>query len=77
MPVYEFVCGDCNTQFDTLVRSFQASDEVTCRDCESANVRRLVSTFAVSGFDDTLVATGSLADTGGGGCCGGSCGCGH
>ena len=77
MPVYEFVCADCDTRFDTLVRSFSAADEVTCRECESGNVRRQVSTFAVSGFDDTLVATGPLASNGGGGCCGGSCGCSH
>src|SRR5438874_1085873 len=60
MPVYEFVCKDCNTRFDALVRNFKAADEVTCRGCESGNVRRMVSTFAVSGFDDTLVATGPL-----------------
>jgi putative FmdB family regulatory protein len=78
MPVYEFVCRNCQTHFDTLVASFKAADDVTCRACESDDVRRLVSTFAVSGFDDTMVATGSLAgDAGGGGCCGGSCGCGH
>jgi putative FmdB family regulatory protein len=74
MPVYEFVCEDCDSRFDTLVRSFSASGEVTCKDCESENVRRLVSTFAVSGFDDPMTAMSQ--PSAGGGCCGGSCGCG-
>jgi putative FmdB family regulatory protein len=74
MPVYEFVCQDCNSRFDTLVRSYSASNEVACKDCESENVRRLVSTFAVSGFDDPMAAASQ--PSAGGGCCGGSCGCG-
>jgi hypothetical protein len=56
------------------VRSLNSAAEVTCRDCDSENVRRLVSTFAVSGFDDPLTAAQATSS---GGCCGGSCGCGH
>lgn len=76
MPLYEYICEDCNGKFDALVRSFSAADDVSCRTCDSENVRRVVSSFAVSGFDDGF----TMADAGpsaGGGCCGGSCGCGH
>jgi putative FmdB family regulatory protein len=73
MPVYEYRCKDCDTRFDTLVRSFDAADDVTCRSCSSPNVRRLVSSFATfGGFDDQVVQGQSS-----GGCCGGSCGCRH
>lgn len=74
MPVYEYVCKECNTRFDTLVRSSEA-ERASCTSCSSTNVRRLMSSFAmVGGFDDSYVAS----DAGnGGGCCGGSCGCGH
>jgi putative FmdB family regulatory protein len=75
MPVYEFVCRDCHSRFDTLVRSFDAAKDVTCRECSGPNVRRLVSGFAmVGGYDDPIVSSG---DAGSGGCCGGSCGCHH
>ena len=75
MPVYEYRCRDCNTRFDTLVKSAGAATEVSCEHCASSNVRRLVSSFAmVGGYDDTYVAS---EGSGGGGCCGGSCGCGH
>lgn len=75
MPVYEFVCTDCQNRFDTLVRSFDTTDAVTCGRCESGNVRRLVSSFAtVGGLDDPVTP---MQNTRSGGCCGGSCGCGH
>jgi len=77
MPLYEYVCNDCDTRFDTLVPSFRQADQVTCAQCSSGSVRRLVSTFAghVSGHDGAF--SESLTPTGAGGCCGGSCGCGH
>ncbi|MBV9281811.1 MAG: zinc ribbon domain-containing protein [Chloroflexi bacterium] len=75
MPLYEYVCKDCNTRFDLLVRHDRA-DGVTCRSCDGGNVRRLVSGFAtVGGYDDEFVPR--QASGNGGGCCGGSCGCGH
>ena len=75
MPLYEYVCEECNDRFDRLVRSFAEADGVTCTSCESEKVRRLMSRVAVvGGLDDPITP---LASTGGGGCCGGSCGCGH
>jgi len=77
MPLYEYVCNQCDTRFDALVRSFRQADEVACTDCASSDVRRLVSTFAghVSGHDGAFSET-ALPTRSGGGCCGGSCGCG-
>jgi putative FmdB family regulatory protein len=74
MPLYEYECRDCEGRFDLLVRSFDAADTVQCDRCESPNVRRLVSSFAsfVGGLDDPVTPRATT-----GGCCGGSCGCGH
>lgn len=74
MPLYEFICNDCSDRFETLVRSFDAAKDVECEECHSPNVRRLMSTFAVSGMDDPVSPRLNMS---GGGCCGGSCGCGH
>ncbi len=77
MPIYEYQCRDCDTRFDALVKSLAVADQVPCTSCSGANVHRLVSTFAtVGGFDDEFTASDFKAGTGGG-CCGGSCGCGH
>lgn len=76
MPLYEYQCKDCQTNFDALVRRREDADGVCCRSCASSNVRRLVSGFAMVGGYDDQITMGQTAN-GGGGCCGGSCGCHH
>jgi putative FmdB family regulatory protein len=64
MPIYEFVCMECESHYEELVPMGEAAD---CPDCGSANVRKQFSVFAAHG-----VESGSAI--GGEGCCGGSCG---
>ncbi|MEX2646584.1 MAG: zinc ribbon domain-containing protein [Gaiellaceae bacterium] len=65
MPIYEFVCMQCESHFEELVRMGELAD---CPDCGSANVRKQLSVFAAHG-------PAERPSFGGGGCCGGSCGC--
>ena len=69
VPIYEYVCMECESHFEELVRS--ADQEVTCPDCSAEKVVKQFSVFAAHG---TVAQPGF---GGGGGCCGGSCGCGH
>jgi putative FmdB family regulatory protein len=69
VPIYEYVCMECESHFEELVRS--ADQEVTCPDCSAEKVVKQFSVFAAHG----TAAQPSFG--GGGGCCGGSCGCGH
>ncbi len=48
MPIYEFVCHECETAFEALVFGF-STDGVRCPDCESDDVKKKVSTFAAVG----------------------------
>jgi putative FmdB family regulatory protein len=68
MPIYEYACMECESHFEELVRN--AEQAVACPDCGAANVLRQLSAFAVTG------ASSKPSFGGGGGCCGGSCGCG-
>jgi putative FmdB family regulatory protein len=68
VPIYEYVCMECESHFEELVRG---EEQVACPDCEASNVRRQLSVFAAHGV------TTQPSFGGGGGCCGGSCGCGH
>ncbi len=68
MPVYEYVCMKCEAHFEELVRGDQ---EVMCPECSATKVVKQLSTFA------TIGTAGQTGAFGGGGCCGGSCGCGH
>ena len=68
MPIYEFVCMECESHFEELVRVGGSAD---CPDCGGSNVRKQLSVFATHGPSE------QPSFGGGGGCCGGSCGCGH
>ncbi len=46
MPIFEFVCQECGSPFEELVRSASATEEVTCPFCESDQVAKQISTFA-------------------------------
>ena len=71
MPIYEYRCDECETEFEKLVRAFR--EEVSCPDCGSAAVERRLSTFA-------FASSGNEPRPSRGGRCGcgrGGCGCGH
>lgn len=46
MPIFEFVCDDCEKPFEELVRSASAVDTVACPSCGSGQVKKKISTFA-------------------------------
>jgi putative FmdB family regulatory protein len=46
VPIYEYVCADCEHRFETLVRRW--GDAVACPSCASATVDRQLSVFAVA-----------------------------
>jgi len=60
MPIFEFVCTDCNQPFEDLV--FGSSIEgVLCPSCGSEQVKKKMSTFAskISGGDGASLSLGS------------------
>ena len=46
MPIFEFMCTDCNESFEELVRSLNTVDEIDCPSCGSRHVQKMISTFA-------------------------------
>lgn len=74
MPIYEYICNDCNQQFDAL-RSYKEADEpIPCDKCHGQHTSRKLSVFfAQSGGQ--VVAGGNTS--GCSGCSAGTCaGCG-
>lgn len=47
MPIFEYQCRDCGARFEKIVAT--ASTTATCNACESGNVEKLLSVFAVAG----------------------------
>lgn len=46
MPIYEFVCRDCGTEFEKLL-SFSSTVTPACPQCQSENVKRQMGLPAV------------------------------
>jgi putative FmdB family regulatory protein len=46
MPIYEFVCRECGTQFEHL-QSFSAHGHPPCPNCQSMHVSRMMSKPAI------------------------------
>jgi putative FmdB family regulatory protein len=63
MPIFEYVCNDCNHQFEALVYGKQ---KAACPKCQSKELAPQLSVFAVS-------AKGSSSPAPSGGACG-ACG---
>jgi putative FmdB family regulatory protein len=57
MPIYEYHCNDCNTDFEQFVRSMLAQETITCPDCGGQHVKKAISLFGGLG--------GSSAKSGG------------
>jgi putative FmdB family regulatory protein len=47
MPIYEYACRDCNTEFEQLVRTMNRDDAFKCPKCGSSKTARALSVFAV------------------------------
>jgi putative FmdB family regulatory protein len=72
MPIYEYVCDDCNAQFEKIVINRQ--QEISCPSCSSKKATIQLSVFSSSvGGGSPKSSSGSTG--GGGACCGGGCGC--
>ena len=48
MPIFEYMCVRCGTNFEQLVRS-GSEQEIVCPHCNGSRVLKQFSTFAVRG----------------------------
>ena len=72
MPIYEYVCEQCETRFEKIVLNKQ--QEIACPKCASKKASIQLSVFATANGGNGTPK--SFAPSGGGGsCCGGGCGC--
>ena len=54
MPIYEYMCKDCESQFEKFVRSMTTSVEVKCPHCGGTHVKKGWSAFATSNAVSSL-----------------------
>jgi putative FmdB family regulatory protein len=46
MPIYEYLCDQCGTEFEKFLRSSEAAAGIACPSCGEPRVTQRVSTFA-------------------------------
>jgi putative FmdB family regulatory protein len=68
MPTYRYICEKCGEEFTKRRSTDQRDAEVSCTACDSQEVKRALSRFAVSSGGSSAPA---CADSGG--CASGSC----
>jgi len=49
MPIYEYKCSKCGTEFEKLVVNDR---KVSCPECKSKNVKKKFSLFGMSGVEN-------------------------
>ncbi len=66
MPIFEYKCNECQTKFEVLHKSINNIESVNCPKCNSADNKKMLSSFSAS------VSSSSSSSVGG--CESGSCG---
>ncbi|MDZ7637108.1 MAG: zinc ribbon domain-containing protein [Bryobacterales bacterium] len=46
MPIREYVCNQCGSDFEKIVRATQAGDDVACPSCGSRRLEKKLSSFS-------------------------------
>ncbi len=54
MPIFEYICRECEKHFEVLV---QGSNQPICPSCNSDELEKKMSGFAVGGNSVSLVAS--------------------
>jgi len=65
MPIYEYYCPDCSTEFEKLVRLSEANKTPDCPECGEKHAQKKLSAFAMSGGSTGSGATASSCGGGG------------
>jgi len=70
MPIFEYSCDDCGTNFEKLVRRSADADAIECPQCGQKHLTTRYSTFAARNGGSKTAAQPAM-DCGAGACCGG------
>ena len=73
MPIYEYICEDCQTHFEKIVLNKQ--QEISCPKCAGKRNAIQLSVFSAGAPNSSSAKSSDGFSGGGGSCCGGGCAC--
>ncbi|MBE0460049.1 MAG: zinc ribbon domain-containing protein [Candidatus Aminicenantes bacterium] len=62
MPIYEYICKNCNRRFETFV-SLGQKKTISCDKCGSKDVQKLFSSFGIGGGSSRLRSSSDSCQT--------------
>lgn len=48
MPLFDFKCNDCNKTFEKIIASGSSYENLTCPQCKSNNISKIISPIKIS-----------------------------
>jgi putative FmdB family regulatory protein len=63
MPIYEYTCKDCGSQFDKFVRSMTTQVEAKCPSCGGTRTRKGWSVFGTANTGGDLGSRSAAASS--------------
>ena len=70
MPIYEYECVRCGTNYEILHLGREIKEEILCPSCSSNEYKKLISSSSISMNGISTSESSNVS----GGCCGGACG---
>jgi putative FmdB family regulatory protein len=77
VPSYDLACDACDHRFEAFRQGFLRDEDKVCPACGATGARQLFTGFVTARPSSGDGAPSVVGFGGSGGCCGGSCGCGH
>ncbi|MFU8826354.1 MAG: FmdB family zinc ribbon protein [Brevefilum sp.] len=68
MPIYEYTCQDCQTNFEIIRRMQDADAPLTCEHCQGTYVKRGISLFNASSSGRVIAGGSSCSSCSSGAC---------
>lgn len=65
MPIYEYLCEECGTKFEKLVRRASDAPEIECPSCGRKRLKQEYSRFAAHAGPSSKSAEGPMCPGGG------------
>jgi len=73
MPIYEYICNDCQTRYERIVIS--SNQKIECPKCSSGRHTLQLSVFSAGKSSNGSASTTASPATGGCACTPSTCGC--
>ena len=63
MPIFEYICKKCESQFELFIRGESDAQAAACPECQSKRIEKQFSVFGMSGVEARGSGSGASCST--------------